>query len=405
MKNSTTNLLNMIRATLLYCTNNAAITALIAAFAAAKTAIDNKMVLISQLEQIALGTSIGVTLDTNEIRTAMTNIAFKCCNALTAYAASVNNNTLLLKVNYTASDFTRFKKEEIEAICQTIHNEANTNLVAAGPFGYDATDVSDLQTAINLYGTSIQNPRQSVISKSLALVQIDSMVRDIIDRGFKLGLDKMTNTLKLSHPVFVTGYFKAREILNIGTTSAKIRGSVHNPLGTVLFGVRVYLTQSGQNTVILETTTDLNGKFSINHIPAADYDVHYQFEGYQSFTETDLHIPAGKEFTRNTTLQFITSYSVEIPVGEFRVIFSPSTPVWRPGISLNFKNIIPIVTPSSASGYEAYSPTDPGPGSGDITLPSGQNITILSIPAANFKPYLCFANTGSIPVIIEITIL
>jgi hypothetical protein len=142
MKKYLSNLVNMIRATLLYCANNAAATAIIANFAAAKSALDTKLVLIDQLSQIANASTKGVTLDTNAIRKAMTDIAFKCCNALTAYAVSVNNNTLKQKVNFSKTALNRLKKDEIDDTCQTIHDEADLNIAAAGGF----VEISPKQT-------------------------------------------------------------------------------------------------------------------------------------------------------------------------------------------------------------------------------------------------------------------
>ncbi len=407
MKKSFSNLANMIRAVLKYCTDNAAATASIADFATDKAAIDNKVVLIGQLDQVAQAPTSGVTLDTDALRLAAETIAFKCLNPLVRFAArsTPKNNTLLQKVQYSKSDLSRLKKEDIAPVCQTIHDEALTNVAAAGTGGYTLTDVTNLQTAINLYLLSIQDPREAVVYRSLAIEQMEALIRDIIDNDFKLGLDTMVNTLEDTNPNFVNGYYKSREISNLGTTHAKFRGSVRNPLGTLLPGVRVWITKTGFTEVIKETLTTPTGKFSINQVPADDYDLHFEFEGYQSFTESNIHVSAGKEITRNNILQFQTFYSILIPVGEFRVGLSPETPVWRPGITINLKNINPTTTPSTVSGYEAYSPTDPGPGSGDLALNSNQNMTIPNIPIASFKPYLSFANTGTSPVTIEITIL
>ena len=150
MRNRESNLVNMIRATLLYCNNNVAATAIILAFAGVKTSADNKLVLIDSLNQVVEGTTTGVTLDTKALKETMIQIAYKCANAVSAYATSVNNNTLKAKVNYTLSELRAKKKEDIDDICQTIHDEANNNLAVAGPFGYLATDVADLNTAIGL---------------------------------------------------------------------------------------------------------------------------------------------------------------------------------------------------------------------------------------------------------------
>src|SRR6478609_3328759 len=100
MEKPTRNSVNMIRTTLSYCGNNTSATSGITAFAGVKGTADNKLVLIDQLNQIASSTSVGVTLDTKVIQAAMISIARKCGNAVGAYAASVNNNTLRIKVSF-----------------------------------------------------------------------------------------------------------------------------------------------------------------------------------------------------------------------------------------------------------------------------------------------------------------
>src|SRR5690349_19705453 len=92
------NLVNMIRTVLTFCTNNPSPTSTIPAFAIAKTAAETKLVLIDTLDQVILGNSKNVTTDTNLIRAAMSDLGFKCGSAVSAYAASVNNNTLRGKV-------------------------------------------------------------------------------------------------------------------------------------------------------------------------------------------------------------------------------------------------------------------------------------------------------------------
>src|SRR6187402_1723419 len=106
-----TNLVNMVRALLAYCTTNAAATAGITAFAGVKTTADNKLILIDTLNQLSNTSVTGITLDTALIRQTMTNIALKCGDGVSAFASSVNNNTLRQAVTYTYSIMSKMKKE------------------------------------------------------------------------------------------------------------------------------------------------------------------------------------------------------------------------------------------------------------------------------------------------------
>jgi hypothetical protein len=165
METRETNRVNMIRTTLNYCTNNPNPTSGIGAFAGVKTTAENKLILIDQLDQIVIRSVKDVTLDTILIRNTMSNIALKCGDAVSAYASTINNNVLRGKVTYTLPQLNRLKKDEVDDVCQTIHDEANANILTAGPFGYTATDVTDLNTAIQLYRTSMQDPRSFTVTK------------------------------------------------------------------------------------------------------------------------------------------------------------------------------------------------------------------------------------------------
>ncbi len=393
----------MIRAVLLYLTGNTSATASITNFATEKAAIDTKMILIGQLEPIAQGNSKGVTLDTKALRVTMTKLALKCANPLVTFASRSNpvNNTLMNKVNIPKSTFPRYSKEEVAVVCQTIQTEANANIAGAGGFGYNAADVSDLQTAINLYLDSMPSTRQAIITKSDAIEQIESITRNIIDIGFKLGLDRMVNTLEDSNPSFYNTYYKSREIINLGTTHAKIRGTVRNPQDTLLLGVRVWLTKTGLTEVIQETLTDIKGKFSLTNIQVDDYDVHYEFQGYQNKLEANLHVPAGKEFVRKVKLDYISYFTGIIPGNSSANILNPSTPVWRPGATFTLRNNTPIITPTTLNAYTPNTPNDPGPGNQDIQLNNGQDYHH-TITVAEFKPYFNFANTSPNPATYEI---
>jgi hypothetical protein len=302
MNTHDSNRVNMIRATKSYCENNPTPTAGIPAFGVALTSVTTKLLLIDQLDQIASGTTSGVTLDTNNIRLSMAALGFKCGSAVAAYASSVGNNTLLAKVNYVESDFVRMKKEDIDDICQTIHDEANANIAAAGTFGYAATDVTDLQTTVDLYRTSVQNPRQAIISRTSAISQISDLISEVTKNLLKNQMDRMVNTLKLTNPVFVNEYFSARQIIDLGTTTAKLRGTVSDNGGNPLSGAAITMSRTSDGVVVYSTTSGADGKYTISPIDADNYDITVTKTGFQQQQETNVHISAGQEINRDYTM-------------------------------------------------------------------------------------------------------
>ncbi len=292
----------MIDTVLTYCNANSSAFGSIPAVAGVIAAIQVKLDQIHQLNQIALTGTKGVTKDSLATRKTMTDLAYKCSNSLCALA-NVNEDTILLaKVNFTYTHLVRLKKEEIHSICQSIHNEAHANIAQAANYGYTPTDVTNLQSAITAYLATIQSPRIAIVTRSQAIRQMKELANFIVNRHFKLGLDLMSNTLIISNPNFISGYKKARKTINLGSTHAKIRGIVQAPEGTILPDVNIYITKTGQYQIILQTTSNSKGRFSLTPILPDNYDLHFQLLGRIPHTETNLHIPAGKEFLRKITL-------------------------------------------------------------------------------------------------------
>ncbi|MCG3166305.1 MAG: hypothetical protein POELPBGB_02083 [Bacteroidia bacterium] len=404
MENTISNRVNMIRATLTWCTNNPAPTSGIPEFANAKATADTKLVLIDNLNMIAGGTSVGVTLDTNALRKAMSDIGFRCGRSLNAYAVTVGNNTLKLKVDFKKTDFKEMKKDEVDDVCQVIHDEANTNFAAAGGYGYTMADVTDLQTAISLYRTAMQNPRQAIISKSQAILQIKSISRNIIDISFKEIMDGMVQTLEVVNPNFVSSYFQAREIINIGSTTAKVRGVIRNQAGTYLVGAKFYLTITGQNQKVDDTTAGVGGKFGISNLPANDYDLYWSHPFYQTKTEINVHIAAGKEIKRNVTLLNLPPFTGPLNAGQQLNVLNNTHPAWTPGVTIKIKNTTTGSNIVSIAFFVADNAGDGYSGSNGSVLTNGQEETH-TMTAAEFKAFLNVQNQSPFNGTYEITIL
>jgi hypothetical protein len=291
--------MNMIRTTRDYCIDHAADTAGIPQYAITVTALSNKITLIDALNVVGSGTTTGVTLDTNLLRKTMSDIAYKCASATFAYASSVNNNTLKAQVDYSRSALDGFKKEDINDICQGIHDVTNTNILAVTPFGAKPLDVTDLQTAINLYAAGMQGPRQQRISISSAKEQIKDNISATINTLLKEQLDRMTDTIKLSKPIYYSEYHLAREIIDLGSTTSKLRGTVKNNADAIIPGAVIQMKITGQATLAYQVTAGADAKYSISPVAANNYDIYCNAPGYQPYLETNVHFAAGKEVKRS----------------------------------------------------------------------------------------------------------
>lgn len=301
MKNRTSNRLSMLHATLSHLKDHAAVTATVPALGAAITTVENKLSALSQPSQIVQADITGVTANTTRLRSAMTDLAVKCSNALSAYADSIKNYDLREKITFTTRALNKKKKVEVVSICQSIHNEAQTNLPVASAFGYSNADVAALQSAIDDYRASSSNPRLALVSKSNAVAVTDAVVRQVIDL-FKNQIDRMVNTLKADHPAFVRQYYLLRQIVDLCHTFTKIRGTVTDENDVPLTGVKLTIREARAQKVVDEAISQAEGKFRIPRVTPGDYDFSWTLPGYKPIIETNVHISPGKEVRRKLTM-------------------------------------------------------------------------------------------------------
>ncbi len=245
----------------------------------------------------------------------------------------------------------------------------NTNIVGASPFGVSAGDVTDLQTSIDLYRTASQNPRQALITKSQAKKQAGEMLRDVIDNLLVKQLDKMANTLKSSNKNFFDGYKQSREIIDLGTSSAKVRGVVLDENDAPVKGVEFVIYQTGTSTKVAETETDVKGKYGVTKLPVGDFDFKWSKDGYKAISETNVHIAAGKDLRRKIVMTTGIVREGDLMQGAVSNIEIKS---------IDGNKIISVtleVTGSAMRFYAAKNPTDGNGGGMFIDVQVGQSIS------------------------------
>jgi len=238
MKTRDTNRLNMTRTTNGFCDDHAADTASITDYGPIVLQSKGKVVLIDALDQIAQGTTKGVTTDTNLLRLIMEQLTFKLISGLLSLAGKTNNNTMKEAANYSLSDLKKLKKDEVDDVCEEIHDLADTNSAALVSQGIVAADITDAETAIGIYRVAMDNPRAKKIEIKEANRKIPIMISEIVADLFVKRLDPLTDTLRYSKPDYWNAYQSARENIDLGGHFTTIKGVVKN--ATVVPGEAVY---------------------------------------------------------------------------------------------------------------------------------------------------------------------
>lgn len=219
---------NMIDATTDFCDLNTAATSGITNFALRLADVKAKRVLIDGMNQLGGANTTGVTIDVNVLKGLMISKAFKCGSATLGFANFTNNNTLRTLVKFTKRQLGKLPNESVDDVCQQIHDATDANLAGATPYGIVASDVTDLQAAIDLFRARNGDTRQAIISRSQANEQARTMIREVIDELLEGQLDVMVNTVEETQAAFWSGYFQARQIIDSGTFSTVLKILVVN---------------------------------------------------------------------------------------------------------------------------------------------------------------------------------
>jgi hypothetical protein len=236
--------------------------------------VKTKMTIVDGLNLIAERTSKGVTIDVGVVRKSMEVIAEKVAKGTFAYAVASNNNTLKARVNYTEAKLSKRQKEDVDDVCQDIHDAAADNALAIAIYGVTASDILALQGAIDLYRPLTGKTRMTVVNINSAKQQMQDIVSGIIKFELKGEMDTMIGTLKSTNKTYYDKYFKMREVLDLGSTTAKVRGTVHDEdTEAFINGVKFTIYKAGTPDVYKSVLTTDKGNFSISDIAAGDYDL------------------------------------------------------------------------------------------------------------------------------------
>jgi hypothetical protein len=289
--------LNMFRAVLQFLLNNAAITATIAAFTPIFAAFQAKLTAMEEAVAGEAAIITGTTADKASLRLSLALELKRIGDAITSYAATVNNNALREAVSLSLSALKKLKEEVFIAQAQNYHDLANDNIAALAPWNILPADVSALQAVIDSYSTAVPAPRNKIAQRA-AFIQAQNAAEKDITKLLKEQMDPVIYQFAASDPDFYNQYVNNRAIVNAATIATKIRGTILNGLtDEPLAGATV----SVEGT-LLTAVTDSKGKFTIKGITPGTYNVKILKLGYTEKLVEGVLVKLGKSSNINTSL-------------------------------------------------------------------------------------------------------
>lgn len=108
--------------------------------------------------------------------------------------------------------------------------------------------------------------------------------------------------------------------------SGKTSGSIHDPSGAGVLNATIVMSNHDTNTIDM-TTTDREGKFSFERLPAGKYELQVYKPGFQTYRQADVSLDAGREFTAVFTLEVgaITEHVMVVPENSGRPVVTGKT--------------------------------------------------------------------------------
>jgi hypothetical protein len=159
------------------------------------------------------GTNItGIAEAKAALRELMTKRALIVKNKVGPFAARTGATELAAKVDVNPSDFTRVRDTEADDIAIRILEAAQDNEPAllAG-YGLKATQIDDLETAIEGYSALIGKPAAAIKSRKTTTQQLDAEFA-AADALLETQIDPLIASLELEFPIFVADYANAKKI-------------------------------------------------------------------------------------------------------------------------------------------------------------------------------------------------
>jgi hypothetical protein len=239
----------------------------------------------------------GAAAEKATIRTSLEEATMKVRNGVRALGIGTQNKKLRDSVNINDSELKGCRDNDMAKYAGMIHKIADGVKTQLGDYLVTAEDIAAVSNLQKQYLAVISDPRYGIILTKDATRNLKRIFRDT-DILLREKMDEMILIFKPGNANFVSNYFDARIIVNLGrrkTGSNKItfKGTVKDfETEQAIAGVTVMVIETGQTAV-----TDAEGRFEIVVEKAGNYNLRVEKDGYKPYTEDTLNAEEGFEYT------------------------------------------------------------------------------------------------------------
>jgi hypothetical protein len=179
---------------------------------------ENLISKIKTQQEIQKGKTTGITQSKQKEEDEMIQATVEIASAVHAFASIIGDDALMSKVNYSPTNLMRLRDTDLRAVCQTIHDAAESVIDHLGDYGKTPEDLEKLQKEINDFSDMIAEPRSAIGTRATATAELEKLFKEV-DTILRDQLDMLMVNYKSSHPKFYNKYRSSRMIVDMGRRS------------------------------------------------------------------------------------------------------------------------------------------------------------------------------------------
>ena len=292
--------LGMYNAVGTFCADNAAITGTVLAFQTAVTDFDNAIAELRNAAQKEANVILGITRDKTNLKTDLCNTAAGVASIVYAYAVTINSEELKEQANFPVSKLQYLRDELLASVCRNIWGVANTNIAALADYGITAPQLADLLAKTESYENAVPEPRNAVSTRSAQSETIAEKIK-VIDGILRNRMDKLVGQFKSSHNEFYKSYKNNRIIIDPGSSTTQLVGSIKQQ-GTdvVISGATILVVEKDVAGV-----SNALGKYVIPLAATGFFTIKFTAEGYEEKEVPAVNFALGKTTTLDVELTLL----------------------------------------------------------------------------------------------------
>jgi hypothetical protein len=237
----------------------------------------------------------GISAHKESLRADLAAKAYDISRKTEVYARMANNSILAKEVHYSETALSKAPDSKLEARALIIHTKATVHIEALAPYGVVANDLTALKSAIDLFHAAIPTTRNGKTETKQVTDQLKDLFKanDLILKK----IDLLVELVRLSQPVFYSGYHDNRKVINTSTGSlAMMATAIDAESGEGVKGVKFTMIRqgAGSDEKPIVKITAKTGKLNIKAMADSTYSAIVAKTGYKQ-KELTINKAAGDQ--------------------------------------------------------------------------------------------------------------